>query len=67
MVVYVPPVRVRADNVGVLALEETLGQLASNAVGLLGRNLSGLERLANVVCNYARSLATRPQRVLPFR
>ena len=48
VVVDVPPVGVGADDVGVLALEEALGQLAPYDVCFLRRNLTGLERLAYV-------------------
>ena len=66
VVMYVLPVRVGANNVGVLALEEALGQLAPYDVCFLRRNLTRLERLAYVVGNHARSLAPSVLRVLTF-
>ena len=40
---YVPPVRVRTDYVGVTTLEETLSQLAADSVCLFRGYLAGLE------------------------
>ena len=64
---YVPPVRVRTNYVGVLAFEKALGQLAPHEACFPWRDLAWLKRLAYVVGNHARSLAPRAQRVLPFR
>ena len=67
MVVYVPPISVGTDNVGVLAFEKALGQLAPHEVCRLWRNLAGLKRLTYVVGNDARSLASCALCILPFR
>lgn len=64
--VDVLPVHMGTDYVCVLALEEALGQLAPHEVCRLRRNLARLERLAYVVRNYARSIASRALRILPF-
>ena len=64
--VDVLPIHMGADNVGVLALEEALGQITPYDVCFLRRNLTGLERLAYVVGNHARSLAPSVLRVLKF-
>ena len=67
VVMYVLPVRVGANNVGVLALEEALGQLTPYMVCFLRSNLAGLKRLTYVVRNHAGSLASRALRVLTLR
>ena len=67
MVVYVPPISVGTDNVGVFAIEKALGQLTPDVVCLLGRDLAGLERLADVVGNHARLFATGVLCIQPLR
>ena len=67
VVVDVPLVRVGADDVGVTPLQKALGQLTSDAVCLLRRDLAGLERLADVVRDHARLFAAGVLRILPFR
>ena len=43
VIVYVPAVGVRADDVGVFALQKAFSQLTAYAVCVLRRNLAGLE------------------------
>ena len=64
---YMPPVRVRTNYVGVTPLEEAFSQLAAYEICFLRSYFAGLERLTYVVRNHARSLAPRAQRVLTFR
>ena len=64
---YMPPVRVRTNYVGVTPLEEALSQLAPHEICFLRSNLAGLERLTYVVGNDARSLASCALCILPFR
>ena len=67
VVMYVPPVRVGTDDVGVTPLEEAFSQLAANEVCFFGRDLAGLKRLPYVVCNNPRLSASLTQRILPLR
>src|SRR5699024_6201354 len=60
-------VNMGADYVCMVAFDEALGQLAPDAVCLFGRDLTGLERLADVVRDHARLFAAGAQRILPLR
>jgi len=67
VVVYVPLVCVSADDAGMTALEEPLGQLSANEVCLLRRYLTGLKRLPYVVRDNSRLPAPCALRILALR
>ena len=57
--VYMLPVHMGTDYVGVFALEKAFSQLAAYEICFLRSYFAGLERLTYVVRNHARSLAPR--------
>ena len=57
VVVNVLPVRVRCHHKGVLALGKAHGQFVAHLVGFLGGDLSGLERLTNLIGDHITFLA----------
>ena len=67
MVVDVLPVRVRRNDKSVLAFREPHGKLITDLVGFLGGDLSGFERLPNLIGDHITFLsAPSHQFVLPL-
>ena len=52
MVVYVGLVRMSCDDEGIFSLCETHGELVTDPVRVFGRDLAGLKRLPDLICDH---------------
>ena len=67
MVVDVCPVGVGSNDKSVFTLQKSLGKLITDLVGFLGGDLSGLERLTNLIGDHVTFLSAPSDKfILPF-
>ena len=67
MIVNVFPVRVSGNDKRILTLGKPHGKLITDLVGFLGSDLSGLERLPNLIGNHVTFLSAPSDKfILPF-